>query len=285
MHFLRRTGAVLAVTLFLAGWAALPAAAQDEAPAGNCEVPAELDAELVQQFQDELVQMLTDAGAGTLDPSLLLGEAGQFDLPPGSLVVDGIAPLTASGPCPEKGGGSSLTGPCMGVAMSFDGDGEVIDAAADFDPAGAPVDLLESTPGNLVRAFDRDNPFKVDVNGFVAYTGVAGTAGNGPRNHSWSISTFGGVELDSGGDPNVDGKNRNAGSIDLGSDLPAAARVNALFTVEGEMTADNGFVCQGSGYFETVGGAPVLEITGTVILIGAGLGALFNARPARTWSA
>ena len=37
------------------------------------------------------------------------------------------------------------------------------------------------------------------------------------------------------------------------------------------------------GYFETTGGLPIADGIGIVALVGAGLGALFNARPAKTW--
>ncbi len=271
-------GAVIAST----GLVAAPVLAQDTG------VPPEFDAELAAEFEAELLGMLGSATGQPVDPSAfadLIGMPGDLDLPPGQLSVtmagDAVV-VVASG---EVGGGSSLTGPCMGIALSFDGDGRLIDAAADFDPDGAPVDMFsyyESGGTDLRAAFTSKNPFEVDVNGFVAYTGVAGAAGDGPRNHSWEITSFG-QALDSGGDDNADGKNRNAGTLDLGEQLPAPAKVNALFRIEGSMIADNGFACDGSGYIATTGGAPVLEVAGGVMVLIGGLGAVFNARPARTW--
>lgn len=264
------------------GLVAAPVLAQDTG------VPPEFDAELAAEFEAELLGMLGSATGQPVDPAAfagLSGLPGDLDLAPGELAVrmagDAVA-VTSSG---DVGGGSSLTGPCMGLALSFDGDGQLIDAAADFDPDGAPVDLwayYESGGADVRAAFTAKNPFEVDVNGFVAYTGVAGTAGNGPRNHTWEITSFG-QALDSGGDDNADGKNRNAGTLDLGEQLPAPAKLNALFRIEGSMRADNGFACDGSGYFATTGGAPVLEVAGGVMVLIGGLGAVFNARPARTW--
>ena len=61
------------------------------------------------------------------------------------------------------------------------------------------------------------------------------------------------------------------------------AKLNALFRIEGSMIADNGFACDGSGYIATTGGTPVLEVAGGGMVLSGGLGAVFNARPARTW--
>ena len=278
----RRTVAVGGAAVASVGLVAAPVLAQDTG------VPPEFDAELAAQFEAELLDMLGSTTGQPVDPAAfatLIGMPGDLDLPPGQLSVtmagDAVG-VTASG---EVGGGSSLTGPCMGIALSFDGDGQLIDAAADFDPDGAPVDMFayyESGGTDLRAAFTSKNPFEVDVNGFVAYTGVAGAAGDGPRNHTWEITSFG-QALDSGGDDNADGKNRNAGTLDLGEQLPAAAKLNALFKVEGSMRADNGFACDGSGYIATTGGTPVLEVAGGVMVLIGGLGAVFNARPARTW--
>jgi len=259
-----------------------PAHAQDE------ELPPEF-VELVEQFQAELLTMmtengLTDVSVESLDN--LLGEPGDLDLPPGEpiLVVGEDAVRLLEGQVDDEGD-SQLTGPCMGITMSFNEDGVMIDMAADFDEDRPPIDMLEfyESSGETVQAaLTASNPYKVDVNGFVVYAGIAGGAGDGPRNHTWDITTFG-TALDSGGDDNPDGENRNAGGLNLGDQLPAVAKVNALFKIEGQMTADDGFECVGSGYFETTGGTPIAQIAGGVLAILGGLGVLFNARPARTW--
>ncbi len=285
----RRVGRVAARSVAVGG-AAIASMALVAAPvlAQDTGVPPEFDAELAAQFEAELLGMLGSATGQPVDPSAfgtLVGLPGDLDLPPGQLSVTMAGDAHAAAASGEVGDGSSLTGPCMGIALSFDGDGRLIDAAADFDPDGAPVDMYayyESGGTDVRAAFTAKNPFEIDVNGFVAYTGVAGAAGDGPRNHTWEITSFG-QALDEGGDDNADGENRNAGSLDLGEQLPAPAKVNALFRVEGSMRADNGFACDGSGYVATTGGTPVLEVAGGVMVLIGGLGAVFNARPARTW--
>jgi hypothetical protein len=269
------SGIVLAV--------ATPASAQS---AGT--VPEEFDEELAVQLQTELLDMLEAQGID-VDPANLnnvLGFPGDFDLKPGELILErtieniGLAAI----PPPTEGGGVKMEGPCMGLTMSYDDKGHLIDYAADFDPVAAPIDMLESDLANddYVLAFTSDNPYKVDVNGFVIYAGIAGSRGDGPRNHRWFIKVQG-LNVDSGGDPNERGKFRNAGAVDLKNDLPAAAKINAMFKIFGEMKADNGFLCTGSGFFQTTGGLPLLEGIGLVMIFGAGVGALFNVRPARTW--
>lgn len=261
------------------------------APAGasSGDLPPDFNAELAQQFEAELVAILSDGGVD-IDPAGLddlIGEPGDFDAAPGEPVLLAAAADAVSLALGDiGGGGSQLTGPCMGLTMSFDDDGNVIDMAADFDAAAPPIDLLEyyeSGGTSVKRAFTADNPYSVHVNGFVVYAGIAGDAGNGPRNHTWEITTFG-QALDEGGDDNPDGENRNAGGISLKDQLPTAAKVNALFRISADMTAEAGFACAGSGFFETTGGAPIAQVAGGVLVLLGGLGAFFNARPARTWN-
>lgn len=248
-----------------------PAAGAGEAPPPD---GTPIDQQWAEDFEAEVQQLIDEAGLEG-DPAGLVGEPGDLDLPPGELTLVGIVQV-AEGVDAETGGGSELAGPCQGVAISFDGDGGVVDAAADLDDGAAPVDLLDQS-----QAFTADNPFEVDVNGYVAYAGRADPA---PIDHTWQIRTQG-LSFDSGGDDNPDAENRNAGVVDLASDLPGPAKVNALFKIDGEMDAADGFRCQGSGYFRTVGGVPVLAGAGVVLVLAAGFGALFNARPARTWRA
>jgi hypothetical protein len=276
------------------GGSAASGAAHGGAPQGSadgCVLPESLTEEqkdLAEQFESELRDLFLEFnpdGTADADESLanLLGFAGKYDLPPGTLLVDGIVEDLSGLPCPEPGGGSKLAGDCLGMAMSFDGDGQLLDIAADLLPEQAPIDMIETQrQGEPVQAFTKDNPFQVHVDGFVAYVGKAGDFGAGPLDHRWSISTFG-QELDSGGDPNANLKNRNAGGVNLKDDLPAPAKVNGLWKIEGELTSANGITCDGSGYFETTGGLPLAQGIGIAAIAGAGLGALFNARPAKTW--
>lgn len=246
------------------------------------ELPPDAD-QLAEEFFGLLAEEL-----GLPSSELVLGEItgppGEYDLPPGVARFVGADNVAVATELPD-GGGSSLTGPCFGIAVSLGpgkgGQRRVIDAAADFDDAAPPVDLLDADKDGTPRqAFTADNPFRVHVNGIVVYTGFAGEP---PIDHRWFIRTQG-ISLDSGGDPNPRGKDRNAGFVDLQNQLPGPAKVNALFRIEGRMTANGGsFLCEGSGYFRTEGGVPLMEGGGVVLLLTFGLGALFNARPALTW--
>lgn len=255
-------------------------------PVAGSALPPDFDADLASEFLDEILDVLGPDGpddAADLDD--LLGEPGDLDATPGEPVVLVLAADAAAAAADADDlGGSSLSGPCQGIAVSFDDEGRIIDIAADFDDAAPPIDLLAYyTDGTVEAAFTSGNPFRVHVDGAVAYAGVAGGPGAGPRNHTWSITTFG-QALDSGGDDNPDGENRNAGAVDLGEQLPAAAKVSAKFRISGKMVADDGFACTGSGYFETEGGAPIAQAVGGALVVLAGIGLIFNARPARTWS-
>ncbi len=190
------------------------------------------------------------------------------------------------------GSGSALKGPCMGQAWSYDSDGQPIDMAFDFNRELAPMPFTDD--GSLEQAFTSDNPFRVDVGGAVIFTGVAGgfTDGTGPIEHDWFIKMnffgFGGVNVDAGGDPNTNGENRNAGSVNLNEDLPGPAKINGLISINGSMEAPetgdvaSPFFCTGSGFVEFEGGLP-LSAPGVALAALATVGLLFNARPAKTW--
>ena len=131
------------------------------------------------------------------------GEPGDLDVTQGDAIYKQIAAeVGKSTDVADFGDGSELTGPCGGFAWSYDGDGKLIDAAADLGNDTPPIDLLDNK-----QAFTSGNPFKVDTRGVVVYFGFAPQTGDGPRNHEWTIKTAG-VSLDSGGDPNGDAKNR-----------------------------------------------------------------------------
>ena len=119
----------------------------------------------------------------------------------------------------------------------------------------------------------------------VAYFGFAPQTGDGPRNHNWTIKTAG-VSLDSGGDNNGDGKNRNAGIVNLGDELPLTFSFKTK--VSGELRSQNLAPCIGKGWVEFDGGFPLTTVpgvVGSVLLLGGLVGLLFNARPAMTWKA
>ena len=208
------------------------------------------------------------------------GEPGEYDVTEADLVFGTIVAMTGlSTEVDDFGTESTLTGPCGGFAFSYDENGNRIDAALDAGDAAPPVDLLEGG-----QAFTSGNPFQVDTRGVVVYFGFAPREGDGPMNHMWSIKTSG-ISLDSGGDPNSSGNNRNAGLVDLANDLPV--KFSAKVKVEGEMTSDNLERCFGQGYVEFIGNGLLDPVgLGALAALGGGLfGILFNARPAKTWKA
>jgi hypothetical protein len=209
------------------------------------------------------------------------GEPGDLDITEGDEIYKRIASeVGKSTAVADFGDGSELTGPCGGFAFSYDGDGKLIDAAADVGDDSGPIDLLDNT-----QAFTSGNPFKVDTRGVVAYFGFAPQTGDGPRDHNWTIKTAG-VSLDSGGDQNASGKNRNAGLVDLGKELPLTFSFKTK--VSGDLASTNLAPCVGKGWVEFDGGFPLATVPGAVggaLLLGGLIGLLFNSRPAMTWKA
>ena len=179
----------------------------------------------------------------------------------------------------ETSGSSSLTGPCGGFAYSYDEDGVLIDAALDRGDGEPPVDALGGG-----QAFTSDNPFLVSAEGQVVYFGSAPLTGDGPQNHTYSVDVAG-ITVADGGDENENLKNRNAGVIDLGDELPLT--FTAKFQASGRMDSENLEPCDGEGYVELRGNG-LADPAGlaSLGLLGVGLiGLMFNARPARTWRA
>ncbi len=278
------------------------AAAQDD---GTDVEPATPDAvlEALQFYADEIFGRDLDGdgipdvvdtdGDGIPDvASVEEGEPGDRDIQPGDPVF--LAAITdelqARGldTIVANTGGSDLLGDCGGLAMSFDGDGQLIDLAIGIPsnegggPAGQLIDGFGENVGE--RAFTTDNPFIVDDR--VVYIGTLPRTGDGAREHNWTIKTAG-ISIDKGGDPNDNGKNRNAGEVDLGS-VPTALRPAGIFPVTGELTSENGLSCLADGWVKFEGGNPLLSAPSAVaaVLGGAGIvGLLFNSRPAITWKA
>ena len=172
---------------------------------------------------------------------------------------------------------SSLTGPCGGVAFSYDGDDQLIDAAYDAGDDAPPVDLIDGG-----QAFTDDNRFKVDTAGSVSYFGFAPWSGDGPMNYTYTLEVAG-VEVASATEENSNGNNRNGGTIDVGGEVPFGfdAKVDAA----GDIKIDGAVYCAGEGKVEFVGNG-LLSIPGGIgiLVLGTGLiGVFVNARPARTW--
>jgi hypothetical protein len=184
---------------------------------------------------------------------------------------------------------SLLLGDCSGFAMSFDEDGTLQDMAIGLGsrdgggPTGTLVDLYGD--GFSDRAFTKDNPFQVYER--VVYFGTLPREGEGAIEHNWEIKTSQ-ISLDKGGDPNPNGKNRNAGQVDIGDTIPSWARFTGIFGVEAYLDSENGLFCEAEGWVEFVGPFPLFTALGaaaTVFFAGGILGLLFNSRPAYTWRA
>ncbi|MEX0826836.1 MAG: hypothetical protein WD184_08830 [Acidimicrobiia bacterium] len=183
--------------------------------------------------------------------------------------------------------GSSLTGPCKGVVISYDADGSSVDA---FIDRGGPDPLIDIN-GN--QAMTKSNPFEVDTRGTLLYFGSSQPATF--HNHRWYLKAEG-IFKDDGGDPNPRDKNRNAGSVDFGALLPFP--FTALVVAEGAWVDEWGPTelpdqatypepnCIGRGWVKFVGPNPFLTppgILATLFAAAGFTGVLFNARPALSW--
>lgn len=210
---------------------------------------------------------------------------------------------------------SILLGPCGGVAISYDSQGLSIDAVIDYGDDNPPVDVYTAD-----QAFTGGNPFKVDTTGTVAYFGFTleegtnlSTQGNQPgidyggqqafHDHQWTIYVAE-VSTDYGGDPNGFDKNRNAGLLELGEELPFPFRAKlkangAIIDLWGpdrlpefdkdsiESLAAGREYCYGEGWVEAVGDDfPLFTAAGalaTALAVAGFAGIIFNARPAQSW--
>ena len=205
------------------------------------------------------------------------GEPGEDDIREGDDRFGRLVSILGQNTVVNIGTGSKLEGVCGGYAYSFDADGELIDAAMAFGDGSPPVDILDGG-----QAFTASNRFKVDTRGLVQYYGFMPRAADGPENHSWTIRTSG-ISLDSGGDPNENLKNRNAGIVDLDKDLPV--KFSANVKVSGRLDSANIGSCVGEGHVEFIGNGLTDPVgLAALALLGGGIfGLLFNARPAMTY--
>ncbi|MCB2223829.1 MAG: hypothetical protein KQH83_06595 [Actinobacteria bacterium] len=123
--------------------------------------------------------------------------------------------------------GSTLVGPCGGLAISYDEDGISLDAMIDLGDDSPAIDVFSGD-----QAMTSGNPFVIDPGGTVVYWGFTpdlptfslageipsvdyGEANPSFHDHSWTVAVMG-ISADRGGDPNQRDKNRNAGLVDLG---------------------------------------------------------------------
>jgi hypothetical protein len=211
---------------------------------------------------------------------------------------------------------SIMQGPCGGVAISYDSEGMSIDAVIDFADDEPAIDVYTGE-----QAFTASNPFRFDTTGTVAYFGFTteegsglSTAGSIPgvdygeaqiafHDHQWEILVSD-VSGDFGGDPNALDKNRNAGLLELGEELPFPFRAKlkargAIIDLWGaerlpDFDKDNiaaiagaSAYCYGEGWVEAVGDEfPLFTAAGalaTALALAGFSGIVFNARPAQSW--
>ena len=256
-----------------------PALAQEEEPV------VDLMQFIPEQFRGDFADINGDGipDLGALPPE---GVAGIWDDRVGEVTEEGFLEAV-SGEFDPADTGSSLTGPCKGVVISYDSEGMSIDAM--FDRGGD--DPAYDVYGH--QAMTRDNPFEVDTGGVLVYFGS--TIPETFHNHRWFIKAEG-LFGDDGGDPNPRDKNRNAGSVDFGDLLPF--QFTALIQAKGafvdgwgadalpEMDVYPEPNCTGNGWVKFVGPNPLLTPPGMLaaLLAAAGFtGVLFNARPALSW--
>ena len=298
----RAARALLATGVILLMTAGPALARQDQEPMINLSDFITLDA--AAQWEDRNGDYLPDLPVEGAENQIPEGIAGLWDDAVGATTPEEF--ITRVDPTGTRfdveEGDASLVGPCGGSVISYDADGNSLDAAVDLGDGGPPVDIYGEA------AFTAGNPFRVDSGGTVAYFGftlpTSQLEGDAFHNHRWELVIMG-ISADQGGDPNPQDKNRNAGLVELGDLLPfqfqAKAKIQGVF-VDGwgeselpaysaaDLTAFAGReVCFGEGWIEFVGDSyPLFTAPGALaaalILAGFG-GVLFNARPALSWRA
>lgn len=145
---------------------------------------------------------------------------------------------------------ATISGNCSASAASFA-------AGVDpDDPANLAIDAIEIPENSSVDNGTKDNPFELDSQGPVAWSGQ--TSGQA-TNQTWGIEflTIGSID-DS--DPNTDDERTKSGVKDMSDIFPAD--VTGLIKVTGTFKAD-GANCKGSGWIKLVGSP-----TGTIPWIG-----------------
>lgn len=92
------------------------------------------------------------------------------------------------------------------------------------------------------------DPFEVDWDGTVEWTGTTGT--EVIKDSRWGVSVFNIPTPLSGTEANEDGEKDGDGTVDVGVNLPL--RMTGLFFVSGSISGDGGS-CSGSGWMRLVG--------------------------------
>jgi len=256
------------------------------------------------QWADRNGDQIPDIPAGGPQGEIPPGTAGLWDDAIGATTPEEfLARVDPTGSGFDLGDkGAVLLGPCGGAVISYDADGNSIDAAVDLGDDGPPLDIH----GN--PAFTAGNPFQVDSGGMVTYYGFtldSPALGMGAfHDHRWEVVLMG-VAADEGGDPNPQDKNRNAGLVEMFDALPfqfqAKLKIKGIFVDgwgnndlpaygAGDLGAFAGHeVCFGEGWVQFVGSSyPLFTVPGALasaLALAGFSGVLFNARPAQSWRA
>lgn len=250
------------------------------------EPQVDLSQFIPEQFRGDFVDLNGDGipDLGALPPE---GIAGIWDDKVGAVTDEDLLDAVSSVHFDGGDEGSSLTGVCKGVAISYDADGMSVDAMFDRGGDEPPLDIYGS------QKLTRNNPFRIDTRGIFVYFGSSQPETF--HDHRWFLMAEG-VFKDDGGDPNPRDKNRNAGSVDFGELLPFP--FTALVKAKGawvdgwgpaELPVMDSYPepnCVGEGWVEFVGPNPLLTPPGMLAAALAAVGfsgVLFNARPALSW--
>ena len=134
------------------------------------------------------------------------------------------------------------------------------------DAGGTTIDTATAGGADSTQA----NPFLVDWDGTVAWTGTMGT--QVIKDHSWGVSVFNIPTPLAGGDPNEGGDTDGDGTVQVGENLPI--EIVGLFFVSGSISGDGGS-CAGSGWMRLRGDAfgtiPFWVALGLIVLGVVGL--------------
>ena len=211
---------------------------------------------------------------GTSLPDIPPGEHGDFF---GGASIDSFDEFQAAVTEGFSGDeGSSLTGPCGGTAISYDGTG-IISVATDAGDDAPPVDE------NGEQAFTQDDPFEVDTQDDESGVAYFGNTGSTVFNkHGWDLTVLG-ISGDDGGDDNPQNETMNKGIVKSTDYAPFP--MTALIKVKGQIS-DAEDQCEGEGWVKLVGPNPLLTPIGAVAaasFFAGTTGMLFNLRPAQTF--
>ncbi len=147
---------------------------------------------------------------------------------------------------------ATINGSCSATAASF------ASGVDPDDPASLAIDAIEIPENSSVDNGTKGNPFELDSQGSVAWSGQTSMAAT---NHSWSVDFLvAGVGSLDDSDPNDDDERSDSGVKDMADIFPAD--ITGLVKVNGTFTSDGG-TCTGDGWIKLIGSP-----TGTIPWIG-----------------